>query len=92
MVLQLSYSSTPQTTLRLSPYQSIDEVCCLIAPTLRDFAILELNILGEHEVSDLISGSAIVGPFASHEFIGNDSDCKVVRDKGVVHPADDLWS
>lgn len=44
-----------QPVLGLSLDQFVDEVCSLEAPVLRNIVILELHLLGKHEIPDLIA-------------------------------------
>lgn len=49
-------------------------------------------LVGENLVTDLLPRIAHVRPIAQHYLVYDDPKRKEIRLKGVIHPADDLWS
>ena len=78
MSLDLCDSIESKSILRLPSDEFVDKISGFVAPGVRNLAFLQLNIFSKHEVSYFVPGPAVVGPLASHEFIADDSDCKVV--------------
>lgn len=61
MVFYLIYSIGSQPILRFPSYKLIYEIHCFIAPILGDFALSQLYLFREHQISNLIPRTTIVG-------------------------------
>ena len=46
MIFELIYVVVTQTVLRLAADQFIDEICSLVAPTVRDLVLFQLDVSG----------------------------------------------
>ena len=54
--------------------------------------LADLCLVGEDLVPDLLPRIAHVGSISEHYLVYDDSKCKEIRLKGVIHPANDLRS
>lgn len=91
MILNLLYSMKSKSILGFSLNKSIDKICSLKAPTIRNFRRFNLSLFSKHVLSDLISGSSIIRSSSSHKFIGYNSQSKIVRNKTMILSANNLW-
>lgn len=68
-----------------APYL-VYEVGCFDGPTGRNVALLDVDLLGEHHVSDVLAGFADVGASTQHELVSDNTNCEVINCIRVILP------
>ena len=56
----------------------VDEVCCLNRPAFRQIRSLDLNLLGEHHVTDLFAAPTNVRSAPEHKLIAHYTEGEVI--------------
>ena len=92
VVLDLIRAVESQSVHGLSLDHSIYKICCLNAPSSRDVASLDLNLLAKNVVPNFFPAFAKVRTSSHHALIRNNTYSKVIHTDSVVLSAHHLWS
>lgn len=90
MVLDFLNAIVTQSAFLVSFKEAVDKIDALRIPVWREVFAGDFGLMGQNFVSDLFSGIAHVRAPAQNYFVNDNSECKIVRLKGMIHSADDF--
>jgi len=84
VLLHFVWSIKTQSASRFALDEFVDKISSLTTPTLGNFLLFDLYLLRQNVVSDFLTVLTLIGTFAKHAFVGNNSHRKVVHCHAVI--------
>ena len=84
VLLDFFWSIETQSACGLALDEFVDEISSLTTPTLRNFLLFYLDLFRKDVVSNFLAVFSLIGTFAKHAFVGNNTHRKVVHSNAVI--------